>query len=154
MTNAHCITNITAAAITVRAGSSFHNHGGVLRSVSRIVRHERYNATDNDIGLVILSLPLIYNERLQAARLPQFDYELENNVTVSVSGWGTLVPGNRTLSHRLQFVDIQTVDQERCREAYRDMGGRHMEVTENMFCAGAPGGGMDSCWVSERYYED
>lgn len=151
VTAAHCVGNNDADAINIRVGSSFHNRSGSFRAVSRIVQHPLYdrNTTDNDIALVILSLPLFYNERVQPARLPAFEYEIENNSTVLVSGWGTLKSGDRILPTRLQFVEIQTVDQERCREAYRDMDGHSANITDNMFCAGAQGGGKDSCQVSE-----
>lgn len=148
LTAAHCIRDNRPVAI--RVGSTFHGRGGYRRSVDRIIVHEGFNRTtlDNDIALVILSLPLLFNERAQPAQLPEFDYDLANNVTIWVSGWGTLQQGAREIPDQLQAVNIQTIDQELCREAYRKGNGTRPDITDNMFCAGLYGvGGRDSCQV-------
>lgn len=152
LTAAHCIHTNRPDTLMVRVGSSFHNRGGYTRHVRRIARHEGYNEAshhDKDIALLILTLPLLYSERVQPANLPKFDYDLGSNVTLTVSGWGTRKFGDRTLPNRLLYVEIPTIDQEVCRQAHRNINGTEdsVEITDNMFCAGAPGGGKDSCQV-------
>lgn len=145
LTAAHCVR--AGDLIYVRVGSTLHRSGGDIRPVRRIVQHEDYNQsiTDNDIALVILQFPLLWSERVQPANLPEFDYDLANNVTVWVTGWGTRQVANETLPEHLQSVAVQTVDQQQCIEAYRP----NSTITDSMFCAGIyPGGGKDSCQVS------
>lgn len=155
LTAAHCIRD--GRPLGVRVGSSFHSRGGYTRSVSRIVVHDLFNRTnlDQDIALVILTFPLLWSDSVRPANLPEFEYDLDNNSTVWVSGWGKLKQDARELPEQLQAVDVQTIDQEDCRQAYRAGNGTRFNVTDNMFCAGVYGvGGRDSCqvWSKQRLH--
>jgi trypsin len=58
-----------------------------------------------------------------------------------VSGWGTLSFGDPNLPSQLQAVDVYITSRAECDSAYAANGG----ITENMICAGVPGGGKDAC---------
>ncbi|XP_050840810.1 kallikrein-8-like [Serinus canaria] len=62
----------------------------------------------------------------------------------SVSGWGTTKSPGAQLPRDLQCAQVQTFGPEQCARAYGSA------VTRNMFCAGVPQGGVDSCQVSHR----
>lgn len=66
-----------------------------------------------------------------------------------VSGFGIEKIGNSTrLTNRLKYVHLPLVDDESCRDAFNDLKRKKLEVkrlTNNMFCAGTPEGGRDSC---------
>lgn len=152
LTAAHCIRD--GRPVGVRVGTSLRDRDGYTRTVSRIVVHEDFNRTtiDSDIALVILNFPLLYSASVRPAVLPEFEYDLEANTTVWVSGWGTLKQGQRDLPEQLQAINIPTVDQRVCEAAYRVPSGNVTwpAITENMFCAGWVGvGGQDSCQVRQ-----
>jgi trypsin len=56
------------------------------------------------------------------------------------SGWGTLTSGG-SLPIQLQAVEVFIISRAACNNAYAAYGG----ITENMICAGVPGGGKDAC---------
>ena len=58
-----------------------------------------------------------------------------------VSGWGTLNFGDIDLPSELQAVEVYIVPREECNSTYANYDG----ITENMICAGVPGGGKDAC---------
>jgi trypsin len=57
------------------------------------------------------------------------------------SGWGTLSSGSSSLPSQLQAVEVIIISREECNRAFAAYGG----ITENMICAGVPGGGKDAC---------
>jgi len=58
-----------------------------------------------------------------------------------VSGWGTLHYGDTDLPSQLQAVEVYITSRVECNSAYAVYGG----ITENMICAGVPGGGKGAC---------
>jgi len=60
----------------------------------------------------------------------------------AVSGWGYLADGDETLPLQLQAVNIFIISRPECDYAFAAWGG----ITENMFCAGVPGGGHGACF--------
>lgn len=66
-----------------------------------------------------------------------------------VSGFGVTNEQNRKiLSNRLKYVHVPVVDQEKCRASVakeKRIKPNTPGITDNMFCAGFPEGGKDSC---------
>lgn len=151
LTAAHCVRAGQEAQVTVHYGSTDRTTGGSYRSVRRIVPHENFNAStlDNDIALIILQYPIFYSERAQPVALPEFDYDLQNNSTLLISGWGRRRTENETnLPEILQAAEINVVDQDECTTIYRETENVP-NITDNMFCAGVyKQGGIDSCQVN------
>lgn len=151
LTAAHCVREGQEAQITVHFGSTDRTGGGSYRSVRRVVPHEFFNSTtlDNDIALLILQYPILYSESAQPVSLPEFDYDLRNNATLLISGWGRRRTENETeLPEILQEAEIKVVDQEACAGIYRDTPNVP-DITDNMFCAGVLNeGGIDTCQVN------
>jgi trypsin len=58
-----------------------------------------------------------------------------------VSGWGTIGFGDPNLPSQLQAVEVYITSRAECNSSYAANGG----ITENMICAGVPGGGKDAC---------
>ncbi|XP_045331551.1 mannan-binding lectin serine protease 2 isoform X2 [Leopardus geoffroyi] len=110
--------------------------------------HEGYThdaGFDNDIALIKLKNRVVINSNILPICLPRKEAEsfMRTNDIGTVSGWGLTQRG--FLARSLMFVDIPTVDHQKCTAAYEKHpypGGR---VTENMLCAGLEGGGKDSC---------
>lgn len=64
-----------------------------------------------------------------------------------VSGFGITDKGKqRFLTNKLKYVHIPLVDQERCGNSLKSKAlSKPPKFTNNMFCAGTPEGGRDSC---------
>jgi secreted trypsin-like serine protease len=108
--------------------------------LSKIVQHEDYGSTtfNNDISLLKLSRPLVFNDFVAPIALPT---QLQNSTGDSlVSGWGTLSAGGIT-PDVLHKVTIPVIDDDVCRDQYGQAA-----IYDSMICAGIPGvGGVDSC---------
>lgn len=71
----------------IRVGSSFSSSGGELIKVSKVVQHEDfdYSNIDYDFSLLRLATPLIFDDAIQAIKLPESDEELEDGSLLE--GW-------------------------------------------------------------------
>lgn len=155
LTAAHCIR--PGRPVSVRVGTTFHREGGSIHESSRIIVHPAYDRStfDSDLALVILKYPLIYNQFVQPVALPEFDYDLDNNSSVLVSGWGfRKIANETTLPEHLQAVEVHVIDQDRCADSYQT-DDHTFDITDNMFCAGVENvGGKDSCQVSFQHFKN
>ncbi|XP_024123551.1 complement C1r-A subcomponent [Oryzias melastigma] len=104
---------------------------------------------DNDIALIKLKNPLTFRAAVMPVCLPAKDSSYMAGVMGQVSGFGIEKIGNSTLlTNRLKYVHLPLVDDESCRDAFNYLKRKKLEVkrlTNNMFCAGTPEGGRDSC---------
>ncbi|XP_070822470.1 trypsin-2-like isoform X3 [Chaetodon trifascialis] len=103
---------------------------------SRVIRHPRYSSynINNDIMLIKLSQPAVFNQYVQPVPLPTSCAPAGTMCTVS--GWGDTqtVDGNK-----LQCLQIPILSESDCDNSYPGM------ITDAMFCAGYLEGGKDSC---------
>lgn len=98
--------------LTVRAGSTDVNSGGIIRSVTEIKVHPNYRNFINDIAILKLSRPLEFSNGLQPIALAkQLPKPAADIVT---SGWGRLRTGGRT-PNILQFNTLKLISNEECR---------------------------------------
>ncbi|XP_076594234.1 trypsin-1-like isoform X1 [Chaetodon auriga] len=105
---------------------------------SRVIRHPKYNAynIDNDIMLIKLSKPAVFNQYVQPVALPTRCASAGTMCTVS--GWGSTMSSTAD-SNKLQCLEIPILSQRDCDKSYPGM------ITDAMFCAGYLEGGKDSC---------
>ncbi|XP_055544445.1 trypsin-4-like [Wyeomyia smithii] len=142
LTAAHCMTKMTPAILSVRAGSTYHNRGGEVRGVSRIISHENfdlYYKMDYDFALLQLSSPLIFGETVAAAPLADYTQSFYKNDMCKASGWGVEKSSGTEVPETIKSIDIPLVDQDTCRQQYQPK----YVITQRMICAGAKG--KDSC---------
>ncbi|XP_017319765.2 complement C1r subcomponent isoform X1 [Ictalurus punctatus] len=108
--------------------------------------HPGYKSPDynNDIALIKLASSITFKASVMPVCLPDQDSQLESFGWVS--GFGVTETYN-TANH-LRYIRLPIVDQQVChssiekmRETVRDLS----TLTENMFCAGLPEGGKDTC---------
>ena len=154
LTAAHCVPDTRPDEVDVYIGSTVLPSGqagtsgqlGVRRHVSQMVSHQRYDASshDNDIALLKLSDPA--PDQLAPAIVATAELDQANakpGAEVVVIGWGaTQEGGSRT--PRLMEVKVRVQDRALCESNYQ-AAVPAARITENMFCAGAPEGGKDSC---------
>lgn len=153
LTAAHCVPNTEPDEMDVYIGSTIlptdpseTEGAGIRMHVEQIVSHPGYDAStqDNDIALLKLLGPA--PDQLKTATVATTELAEEhgaNGDDVTVIGWGTTTEGGST-TPRLMQVTVQVQDRQQCQDNYQAFIPG-IEITENMFCAGVPEGGKDSC---------
>ena len=156
LTAAHCID--TSEPIRVRIGTNNRNlEAGVLVNVlpqpQGQVRHPKYNSVslDYDVAVFTLATPVVLNDSVNLAKLPEACTSLTcitglavPGTLVRTAGWGATNPNGSVPSVALRQVDVPLVTNGVCEAAVGD-GIPPVDVTFRMMCAGFVAGGKDSC---------
>ncbi|XP_069831574.1 vitamin K-dependent protein C-like [Dendropsophus ebraccatus] len=113
--------------------------------VTKIITHPKFNAetVDNDIALLRLSQPAVYNKYVLPICLPSYglaatNLTLEGTETI-VTGWGNQDASLRNRSIILSYIQVPIVPHLNCSAVMKG------HVTENMLCAGRLGENQDAC---------
>ena len=150
MTAAHCceasFIKRPSSIKIVAGGISLRRDEGVEqeRFASLIHPHERYghnNEEQNDICLIKVRQPFLFNRQVSNIMLPQKWEYYPPGKMLMVSGWGKLNSETESLPDTLQKVRVPVVSDSECRREYR----RVATITKSMLCAGYHQGGRDSC---------
>ncbi|NWR98111.1 FA9 factor, partial [Motacilla alba] len=147
VTAAHCLKpgythNLTAVAGEHDVRSDDHTEQ--LRKVVRLLPHPTYNASineyHNDIALLELERPLTFNSYVTPICLGsrEFTNALLRQGVGTVSGWGKVLFRGRKAT-TLQVLKVPFVDRPTC------LKSTSTTILQNMFCAGFPSGGRDTC---------
>ncbi|NWU25474.1 FA9 factor, partial [Dyaphorophyia castanea] len=147
VTAAHCLKpgythNLTAVAGEHNVESDDHTEQ--RRRVVRLLPHPTYNATineyHNDIALLELDRPLSFNSYVTPICLGsrEFTNALLKQGIGTVSGWGRQLFRGRQAT-TLQVLRVPFVDRPTC------LKSSSTTILQNMFCAGFPSGGRDTC---------
>uniref|UniRef100_A0A8C0BKK4 Peptidase S1 domain-containing protein n=1 Tax=Buteo japonicus TaxID=224669 RepID=A0A8C0BKK4_9AVES len=140
LTAAHCRQPIRDLKVLIGT-DTLRDGTGQVRLISKLQVHPAYNPrkNDNDFMLLRLNKPVQFSNSIKkirlATRCPM------DGMRCSVSGWGTTKSPGAYLPKNLQCAAIQTFGKDKCARAYGNA------ITPNMFCAGVPQGGIDSCQV-------
>jgi trypsin len=154
LTAAHCVPNTTPEEVDVYIGSTVLPSGkgdaggqvGTRRHVRRIVSHQKYvaNTHDNDIALLNLTEAAPDSTVPATVATAEVDKTLgATGKSVAVIGWGATSEGGGT-TPKLMEVNVDVQDRALCQENYQAVIPS-AQITTNMFCAGLPQGGADSC---------
>ncbi|XP_013110296.2 serine protease SP24D-like [Stomoxys calcitrans] len=117
VTAAHCVVQgnppkqVDPHSLTIYAGSNYINSGGLVLKVAEVKVHPSYKGGNNDIALLKLTLPLIFNEHLRA--IPLAVHDSPTGVPVITSGWGRLSDGG-TRPQILQYNTLMAVNHLDC----------------------------------------
>lgn len=122
---------------TIRAGSSYHNVGGQVVSVSQVFQHPDYVNPDYDVSILGLSQE-VTTAAAGTIALVEANTAIPVNSVGVVTGWGYTQEGGN-LATQLQELEVPILSDEVCSAAYVD------EITSRMFCAGYLEGGRDAC---------
>ncbi|XP_035190272.1 vitamin K-dependent protein C [Oxyura jamaicensis] len=147
LTAAHCIDS--GEGLKVRLGK-YHR----LRTeaneqtiwVDKCVSHENYTkeTTDNDIAMLHLAEPVMYNKYALPICLPTRDLA-EHELTrhgrqMMVTGWGSTSDlEKRNYSTLLSYIEIPMVPRNECAQVMS------YTISDNMLCAGTLGDRKDAC---------
>ncbi|XP_028276322.1 transmembrane protease serine 13a [Parambassis ranga] len=148
LTAAHCFPSGNKAALVP---DNWKVYGGLLSLnnlpqpylVKKILVNENYSSktNDQDVALLVLKSPVVFNDKVQPACLPTYDQRFAHGTHCWTSGFGMTDPGSGTVSRDLMEVTVDIIDSQVCngRSVYGNA------VTKNMICAGDLEGGKDSC---------
>ncbi|XP_032838626.1 coagulation factor IX [Tyto alba] len=145
VTAAHCLQpgdNVTAVAGEYNTNEDDNTEQ--RRQVVKVIPHPTYNATinehHNDIALLELDRPLSFNSYVTPICIGsrEFTNALLKHGTGTVSGWGSTLFRGRPATV-LQILKVPFVDRPTC------LKSTSTTILPNMFCAGFPAGGSDTC---------
>ncbi|XP_056905456.1 transmembrane protease serine 13a isoform X1 [Takifugu flavidus] len=112
-------------------------------SVERILLSESYNSqtNDHDVALLKLASPVVFDNNVQPACLPNFDQSFPPGTHCWTSGFGVTEEQSSDTSRSLMEVTVDIIGDRVCNSpsVYNNA------ITKNMLCAGHLGGGKDSC---------
>lgn len=145
LTAAHCVESGIENQIQVQLGTQDLAKPGQRFAVEQIYLTRSYLNSDNfpepDIALLLLKDPTSITP-IQ----PDLDNQLQlgDGDNVNVVGWGSLdaTPTTGSYPDQLQQVSLPLISRQSCLAN----GGFYSDLTDNMFCAGLPEGGKDSCF--------
>ncbi|CAL1261129.1 unnamed protein product [Larinioides sclopetarius] len=141
LTAAHCLRR----KLIVRSGE--HNLMSIEGSEQESLVVEQYVHPDydeatvhNDIALLKLRNPFVFDNHTQAACLPQQQDSLDSDSRGIILGWGkhksTAIYGTDDLHQ----AEVPIVDPEECQKSYDTY-----PITRTVICAGYKQGRIDSC---------
>lgn len=75
-------------------GSNYLDHDGDFYNVSQIIPHETFSSLlkTNDIGILKVDRPIVFNLKVQPINLPVDD--IGSGESLTLSGWGRLYVSN------------------------------------------------------------
>ncbi|KAH9523388.1 Chymotrypsin-like elastase member 2A [Bulinus truncatus] len=140
VTAAHCLTPFPASLLRVEVGVLDLSKDPLIltqiRNVSTVYAHENFTASPgavyNDIGVVFLTHPLVYNDNVQPAKLSPGGQAVDN-LSCVVSGWGRTGP-NSPQSPVLLEGKMSTQSFRNCQTLMGEFG---VTITRDQLCAKA-----------------
>ncbi|XP_060236824.1 transmembrane protease serine 11C [Meriones unguiculatus] len=142
ITAAHCFVRDTNPKNWKVSFGLLLNKPQIQRTVKNIIIHENYSypAHDNDIAVVRMSSPVLYESNIRRACLPEATQQFPPNSDVVVTGWGTLKSDGES-PNILQKGRVKVIDNETCNSG-KAYGG---VIKPGMLCAGFLEGRVDAC---------
>jgi trypsin len=113
--------------LTVVHGSNYWPNGTFVE-VSEIITHEAYGNFLNDVALLKLATPLVFDELTKA--IPLYKRPVPTGATVIISGFGHTSWGGQT-SELLKYNEMTVVSHKECAATGHDY--------EGLICFNAPG---------------
>ncbi|XP_071518607.1 trypsin-1-like isoform X2 [Panulirus ornatus] len=144
ITAGHCVDGHSQSSITVVAGEydlEVSSGDEQRRKVSALLLHEHYDdsTNTNDIALVKLAEPLVFNDVVKPIELPGQMELVAANTLCTTTGWGSTFEDGDVVDV-LRKVDVPVVSDNKCRESYGVT-----VIADHMLCAGYEEGGKDAC---------
>ncbi|XP_078484458.1 uncharacterized protein LOC100178279 [Ciona intestinalis] len=146
---AHCFRSVSYSGLLVYLGTTRSSHLTHLdttrrqrREIEQIIVHPGFTAEYlNDVALIKLSRPVVFNDIITPICLPCGETPSPGD-KCWVTGFGRTENTGYGSSQTLQEVDVPIVNTTQCIEAYR---GVHVIDENMMMCAGYEAGGKDAC---------
>ncbi|GAA56573.1 transmembrane protease serine 3 [Clonorchis sinensis] len=119
--------------------------------VEAVYPHPDYNAKEsaNDVALMKLQKPAKLSPYVNIACLPRDDVNFRSGEQCVAPGWGHAEAGAPNITRVLHHVSLSLMSKNECKNTYDRARERYeapyLEIQDMMLCAGAPGGGRDTC---------
>lgn len=138
----HCIIGIDVSKITIRAGSSYSDRGGMVIFVNKTYIHPGFVARTfvNDFALLEFTKSVKFNNYIRPIKLSSQDQKFADGTLCVVSGWGTME--NNIIPVLLRITTVYIVNQMKCQNNYNTTLVQ-FSIVDQMVCAGVPEGGKD-----------
>ncbi|BCS17340.1 S1 family serine peptidase [Aspergillus puulaauensis] len=138
VTAGHCLARVqNTSQLGVRAGSTYHAHGGQLLNVSAYHVHPRFNQTSltHDVAVIKLSEPLELGPAVAPIRLASASAGYPETGTITnLTGWGSTDVDTPSLPDTLQVLEFPVADRGECIERWQHHKYQPLNVTDTMFC--------------------
>ncbi|VVC91323.1 unnamed protein product [Leptidea sinapis] len=114
---------------------------GRYYEMEKVFTPNNYNpyTNDNDIAVLKLKEPLVFNERVQPIAMADVNMKFDAGDNMMTMGYGKTPDGS--ISSTLLKVNVNYYDQETCKAVLKNK--LPMAITDKMMCAGLPG--KDAC---------
>nr|XP_003700879.1 PREDICTED: chymotrypsin-1-like [Megachile rotundata] len=132
LTAAHCVTGLKSPkSITVHVGTNLLSSEGTPYEVDKIAYHRYFThlLLINDVALIRVVKDIAFNDLVQPIPLASGNKTYEGSPSV-LSGWG-MVHLDENLPDRLQYINLQIENQQKCREKIYDL---HIAVVKSHIC--------------------
>ena len=92
--------NLYRRKLNVVVGTQRLGRFGVKHEVEKVIEHENFNPETlaNDVGLVKLVQPIIFNENSQLIKLPTSDHKMNSSFGI-IAGWGNILVSTQTTNY-------------------------------------------------------
>ncbi|XP_018348548.1 PREDICTED: proclotting enzyme-like isoform X2 [Trachymyrmex septentrionalis] len=143
LTAAHCVYRYDPHYITVRLGEYDFTKVDETRALDfmvseiRIHRDFELNTYENDIAIIKIHRPTVFNSYIWPICLPPVQQSFENKDAI-VIGWGTQYYGGPASTILLE-TKVPVWPQEKCIRSFTQL------IPNTTLCAGAYEGGRDAC---------
>lgn len=116
----------------------------MLKPVKKVNINSDYNQQTHNVDIAILELQsaLVFNDKIQPVNLPSGSDKVPVGSYAYASGWGKLSENGESAT-QLQGVEIQLLAADKC-------SGYSNFDADNMQCAGALDGSVDTCQVNNK----
>ncbi|XP_055913498.1 trypsin delta-like [Eupeodes corollae] len=144
LTAAHCLRDVLnrneVDILTIRAGSSDWDKGGVVKNVEWVSIHPNYQPQPMtyDVGLVKTIGRFVFSNVIKPIALPKVLPPLY--APLVVTGWGQLSETNGSLPTTLQAAALEFLTPEKCRSPEYSYSSA---IMTSMICADGPS--RDAC---------
>ncbi|KAJ7371578.1 hypothetical protein OS493_024253 [Desmophyllum pertusum] len=147
VTAAHCVKSQYKERLAVNFNVTVGElHRGITEGseqnvpVEKIILHDNFDhqSLQNDIALMKLKRPILYDAYVSPVCLPDFDFDV--GTTCYVTGWGQAGPSS-SMSNILQETSVPLMDHTVCKNHNKDI----LLVTSQMRCAGTLGQSQGTC---------
>nr|XP_060632264.1 acrosin-like [Anolis sagrei ordinatus] len=114
-----------------------------VRFPRRVVEHAEYQPQHqhNDLALIELDEPVLCNDYIQMACLPDTSVNVSTMGHCYIAGWGYTQEKSSSPSDILKEAKVDLISLEKCNST----NWYHGNITDKSLCAGYEGGGVDTC---------
>ncbi|XP_040181396.1 transmembrane protease serine 13-like [Rana temporaria] len=144
LTASHCFgISIPIEDWRIVAGTNNLNQARSVSGVSAIIRHENYNADNDDYDMALIKLKnrFTYSATIQPACLPMTNQNFYPNTKCWITGFGKTVAASEETSQQLMKAEVTIISDSTCNSVNVYNG----QISARMMCAGDLRGGTDSC---------